>query len=86
MAILGHVSGQSHHHSHIETGPHSDGECSQEECPAGGGAGQAEVSFGDGLAGLGRQKAGIRQHSPHPTKQPSPPGLPILPVSVKSSS
>lgn len=74
MAILGHVSGQSHHHSHIETGPHSDGECGQEECPAGGGAGQAEVPFGDGLAGLGRQKGWYKATSPRPTKQPSPPG------------
>lgn len=56
MAILGHVSCQSHYHSHIETGAHSDGECGQEEGPAGGGAGQAEVSLGDGLAGLGRER------------------------------
>lgn len=61
MAILGHISSQSYHHSHIETSPHSDGECGQEESPAGGSAGQAEVPFGDGLTGLGRQKMDIRQ-------------------------
>lgn len=55
MAILGHVSCQSHHHGHIETSPHGDGECGQEEGPAGGGAGQAEVPLGDGLAGLERE-------------------------------
>lgn len=55
MAILGHVSCQSHYHSHIETSPHSDGECGQEEGPAGGGVGQAEVPLGNGLAGLGRE-------------------------------
>lgn len=53
MAVLGHVRCQSHHHSHIESCAHSNGECGQEESPAGGGAGQAEVPFGDGLAGLG---------------------------------
>lgn len=56
MAIVGHVGCQSHHHSHIETGPHGNGECGQEEGPAGGGAGQAEVPLGDGLAGLGRER------------------------------
>lgn len=56
MASLGHVSCQGHHHSHIDPGPHGDGECGQEEGPAGGGAGQAEVSLGDGLAGLGRER------------------------------
>lgn len=55
MAAVGHVSCQSHHHSHIETGTHSNGECGQEEGLAGGGAGQAEVPLGDGLAGLGRE-------------------------------
>jgi hypothetical protein len=66
MAILGHVSCQSHHYSHIETGAHNDGECGQEEGPAGGGASQVKVSLGDGLAGLGREMTDERQ-------QPGPP-------------
>ena len=55
MTTVGHISCQSHHHGHIETGAHGNGECGQEEGPARGGAGQAEVPLGDGLAGLGRE-------------------------------